>query len=93
MDFSKICFVSKSEQKRRPAKRKVVRRPKAPDYGAEFGRRLKKVRAEAGLTQETLAELADISTDYVKRLEGGHYVPTIAVVDSIRCALNLSWTR
>ena len=57
----------------------------------KLGRNLAKLRAKADLTQEELAEAADISTRYVQDLEAGLYSPTIWVADSLRKALNCSW--
>jgi transcriptional regulator with XRE-family HTH domain len=36
------------------------------------GRRVAELRAEIGLTQEQLAERADVTTRYVQSIEGGH---------------------
>jgi transcriptional regulator with XRE-family HTH domain len=56
-----------------------------------LGRNLAKLRSKAGLTQESLAEQADISTRYVQDLEGGLYVPTVFIAERLRRALNCSW--
>lgn len=56
-----------------------------------FGQNLCKLRAEAKLTQEKLAEKADISRRYVQLMEAGRYVPTIEVAAKLRIALKTSW--
>jgi len=43
------------------------------------------------LTQEQLAEMADISRRYVQLLEAGHYAPTIEVASRLRAAFGVSW--
>ena len=40
----------------------------------EFGKRLRYLRAEAGYTQEKLAELSDMSTVYLGEIERGKKV-------------------
>jgi DNA-binding XRE family transcriptional regulator len=47
--------------------------------GKIFGQTICKLRAEANLTQEKLAEKADISRRYLQLIEAGRYVPTIEV--------------
>ena len=37
----------------------------------DVGRRVAELRVERGLTQEQLAELADVTTRYVQSIEGG----------------------
>ncbi len=43
------------------------------------------------MTQEALAEKADISVRYIQMLEAGRYIPTVAVAGRIRKALRCSW--
>jgi transcriptional regulator with XRE-family HTH domain len=57
----------------------------------EFGRNLNRLRSAAGLTQERLAEKADISVRYLQFLEAGRYEPTVKVAARIRRALGCSW--
>ena len=48
-------------------------KPVDPDRLQEHvGRRVAELRAELGLTQEQLAERADVTTRYVQSIEGGH---------------------
>jgi hypothetical protein len=48
----------------------------------DFGPTLRARRLSAGLTQERLAELAEITPIYVSELERGRYSPSLAVVDA-----------
>jgi DNA-binding XRE family transcriptional regulator len=59
--------------------------------GKVFGQTVCKLRAEAGLTQEKLAEKADISRRYLQLIEAGRYVPTIEIASRLRAALKASW--
>ena len=43
------------------------------------------------MTQENLAEKADISRRYVQQIEAGQMNPTIKVVSRMRVALRCSW--
>lgn len=42
-------------------------------YMSELGHRLRTLREERGLTQQSVARAAGIATDMVSRLENGHY--------------------
>lgn len=42
-------------------------------YMQELGQRVRTLREERGLTQQSLAQAAGIATDMVSRLENGHY--------------------
>jgi DNA-binding XRE family transcriptional regulator len=48
-----------------------------------------KYRKQAALSQETLAEKADIHPNYVGRIERGECTPTITILVKIAKALNL----
>ncbi len=56
-----------------------------------FGRNLFRLRAEAGLTQEKLCELAEIDRSFLQRIEAGNSQPTVAVAARLRKALRCSW--
>jgi transcriptional regulator with XRE-family HTH domain len=45
------------------------------------------------LTQDTLAELAEIDRRYIQRIEAGTANPGIDVICRIRGALNVSWAE
>ena len=53
-----------------------------------FGRRLRELRKERGLTQEELAESADLSGNYISDLELGRKVPSLTILVRLSQALN-----
>ena len=54
-----------------------------------FVMRLKKLRAERGMTQEVLAEKAGISRSYIARLELGQQDPTLGTLEKLVKALKV----
>ena len=64
---------------------------RVPRNVIRFGRNISRIRTAAGLTQEALAERADISTRYVQFLEADKYVPSLVVAARLRRALGCSW--
>ena len=56
-----------------------------------LGRNLVRLRMERGMTQEALAEKADISHRYLQSLEAGQKQPSINVAAQLRLALQCSW--
>jgi transcriptional regulator with XRE-family HTH domain len=64
-----------------------VRKPK----NRTFGQNVYRLRNAANLTQEQLAEKADISRRYVQMIEAGQYSPTIDVASRLRGALGVAW--
>jgi transcriptional regulator with XRE-family HTH domain len=56
-----------------------------------FGQSVYRLRIQAGLTQEKLAELADISRRYVQLIEASRYTPTIEVAARLRNAFKVTW--
>ena len=56
-----------------------------------FGQSVYRLRNAAKLTQEQLAEKADISRRYVQMIEAGQYTPTIDVASRLRVALGVDW--
>ncbi len=61
------------------------RRPEAEKFGAVV-RRLREVR---GLTQEQLAERAEVSATYIGFVERGDNVPTLTIIIQIASALDV----
>lgn len=53
----------------------------------EIGGRIKALRLAKGITQETLAELSDLSTPYISHLENGHKYAGLGVMAGISAAL------
>ncbi len=64
-----------------------MRKPK----NRTFGQSVYRLRNSANLTQEQLAEMADISRRYVQMLEAGNYTPTIDVASRLRAVFGVSW--
>lgn len=55
-----------------------------------FGRRLRELRKERGLTQEALAESSDLSGNYISDLELGLKVPSLTILVRLSQALNIA---
>ncbi|HEX8617064.1 MAG TPA: helix-turn-helix transcriptional regulator [Thermoanaerobaculia bacterium] len=55
-----------------------------------FGRRLREIRKEHGLTQEALAEFADLSGNYISDLELGRKVPSLTIIVRLSQALGVA---
>lgn len=55
----------------------------------QFGRVVRVARQERGLSQETLAELADLNRSYVGEIERGLATPSLITVEKIAAALQL----
>lgn len=60
------------------------------DICKKFGRNLRRIRREAGWTQEDLAHEAKTSRTYMSGLETGVRNPTIVVVARIAKILNVT---
>lgn len=56
-----------------------------------FGRNVCRLRNEAKLTQEQLAEKADISRRFLQEIEAGTKNPTVDVITKIKLALKSNW--
>ena len=54
-----------------------------------FGGRLRALRLQAGLTQEQLAESADVSVNFVSLVERGVKSPTLATMERLAAALKV----
>ncbi len=54
---------------------------------ARFGQRLKEIRTTRGMTQAQLAEVAQVTTSYITRLESGSSAPGIDLVARFASAL------
>ena len=48
-----------------------------------LGRRIKEARKAEGLTQEKFAEMIDIATEYMSRIETGASRPSLALIEKI----------
>lgn len=54
-----------------------------------IGRKIAKLRAEKGLSQEDLAGLAEINRGYISRIENGHVSFSVEVLLEIAIALDI----
>jgi transcriptional regulator with XRE-family HTH domain len=59
------------------------------DINQLFGRRLRSLREQRGLTQEQLGEQADVSFKHLGAIERGSENPTIELVGKLATALNV----
>jgi transcriptional regulator with XRE-family HTH domain len=57
----------------------------------KFGRNLARVRSACGITQEELAERADIHARYLQKLEAGAEHPSLIVLCRLKRALGCHW--
>jgi len=64
------------------------RKQSNPDAEA-FGAIIRRLRTKKGLTQEALAELADLNVSYIGFLERGENVPTLTIVLNLARALDV----
>jgi transcriptional regulator with XRE-family HTH domain len=53
------------------------------------GQRLQRIRKKAGLTQEGLAEIADLHPSYIAQIERGHKNPSLKSLTKIADALGV----
>lgn len=60
---------------------------------AQFGARVRELREEAGLAQETLAAKAKLSRHYISELESGKRNPSLNVMGQLAAALKLSLSQ
>ena len=63
------------------------------DPGLAFGKVLRAVRREVGLTQEQLAHAAEIDRTFVSLIERGERQPTIRVIFRLAEALRVTPSR
>mgnify|MGYP001290616390 CR=1 FL=1 len=58
-----------------------------------IGRKIAKIRSEKGLSQEDLADAANVNRGYVSRIENGHVAFSVPVLLRIAKALEVSPTK
>jgi transcriptional regulator with XRE-family HTH domain len=56
----------------------------------KLGRRIQRLRAARGLSQEALAEKAGLSRGYLARVETGRHEPSLTMLDKLAKALKVS---
>jgi transcriptional regulator with XRE-family HTH domain len=55
-----------------------------------FGRIIKNLREERGISQEILADRADLNRSYVGEVERGTAMPSLSTITKLARALNIS---
>jgi len=65
--------------------------PKHPKPRIILGRNVCRLRLKSEMTQEELAEHANIDRRYVQRIEAGTANPGIDIIDRIRIAFRCGW--
>ncbi len=60
------------------------------EYLIEFGKHLKKLRMESGMSQEELANNAEVSLPQITRIERGTINPTICTIKALAIGLGVS---
>jgi transcriptional regulator with XRE-family HTH domain len=67
----------------------VPRRSTRSKEGQKFGETVRRLRKQAGLSQEALAERADLSADFLGFIERGENVPTLTTILQLARALGV----
>ncbi|MCM1003475.1 MAG: helix-turn-helix domain-containing protein [Candidatus Gastranaerophilales bacterium] len=65
-------------------------RRKDLEFSSKVGKKVKQEREKRGLSQEKLAELADISVGHVGNIERASSSPTIELLYKVACGLGIS---
>lgn len=68
----------------------TVMKSSALTVSIHFGQIIKRIREEQRISQEILADRADLNRSYVGEVERGTAMPSLATVTKIAKALNLS---
>jgi transcriptional regulator with XRE-family HTH domain len=55
-----------------------------------FGKRVRELRRRRGLTQQVLADLADIHVNYVRMIERGEANPSLIVIHSLATVFGIT---
>ena len=56
----------------------------------QMGRRLRKLRIAKKLSQARVAKRADLSREYVNKIEAGRYDPPLSTINALAKALGVS---
>ena len=67
----------------------MPRRSTRSKEGEKFGATVRRLRKHAGLSQEALAERANLSADFVGFIERGENVPTLTTILQLARALGV----
>ena len=60
------------------------------DIKVRFGKKVRELRLLKGISQEKLAELADLDRTYIPSIEGGKRNVSITVLEKLSKAFNIS---
>jgi transcriptional regulator with XRE-family HTH domain len=60
------------------------------NLAGRFGKHLRTLRTERGLTQEVLAERSDLSVDGIRRIERGAFSPSLDTIGRLCTGLEIS---
>lgn len=60
---------------------------KLPAEGVLFGQRLREIRQKKGITQQELADIAQMSLTYISNMEHGMKVPSLTTIIRLAVAL------
>lgn len=63
------------------------------DIKKKFGRNLKRLRLEKGISQESLALSADLDRTYIPSIEKGERNVSIIVAEKLAIALNVKFSE
>jgi transcriptional regulator with XRE-family HTH domain len=63
------------------------------DIKQKFGKRLKELRLQKGLSQEALANIADLDRTYIPSIEKGERNVSITVIEKLAKALKVEITK
>ena len=63
------------------------------DIKQKFGKRLKELRLQKGLSQEALANIADLDRTYIPSIEKGERNVSITVIEKLAKALKEEITK
>lgn len=67
----------------------MPRRSTRSKEGQKFGETVRRLRKQAGMSQEALAERANLSADFVGFIERGENVPTLTTILQLARALGV----
>lgn len=67
-----------------------TRREEDLEIAAAFGKRVRQIRLDKGMTQETLAEASGLHPTFISNLERGYRVPTLPTVLRVANGLGVS---
>jgi transcriptional regulator with XRE-family HTH domain len=71
----------------------ITTRTGVSDLSSRFGNNLRKVRLAKGISQENLAELANLHRTYVSSVERGERNVTLETIEKLAKALGVSMAK